>query len=244
MTLLQYVCLQLLGVPRYGKATKYEFKWRCPFCGRLTLRCLPHKPPHKDKWKCNGCVRMDGTGSHDEEGRWGDEMDLVTFVFAGSGRDPAEDYRSLVGRLGDLRRAYDLSGAARSNLTHKGSGYSGCNEGTISATKALGNRCSDCDGSGSESGSDGSGSGSGIALGAVESFSPRGSVAHPPATTELPWWWDPGLMEAGFYYMTWADYRVLIEAYVIQKALSVGVPIESLAAEVQRLRDLQTSRRE
>jgi hypothetical protein len=110
MTRLQYVCLQLLGAPKKGKATRYELKWDCPFCGRLTLRCLPSKRGCKDRWKCDGCIRREGTGRHDDTGRYGDAMDLLSFVFA-------EPYPALLTRERQLNREYERSGAAHLELT-------------------------------------------------------------------------------------------------------------------------------
>jgi hypothetical protein len=174
MTLLQWTCLQLLGVPEYGKATKYELKWRCPFCFRLTFRCLPHKPPHRDKWKCDGCIPSEGTGIHVADGRVGDEMDLITFVFA-------EPWHDLITRVNAMWQEYNRSGAAHARLTRHGSeaGYEG-HMGTSAYPHTQ--ICARLDvyagpaGSVEQAGAAAPGGGPGGL------FSPRGRVAPPPAT--------------------------------------------------------------
>jgi hypothetical protein len=173
MTLLQWTCLQLLGVPEYGKATKYELKWRCPFCFRLTFRCLPHKPPYRDKWKCDGCIPREGTGIHVADGRVGDEMDLIAFVFA-------EPWDALVARINAMWQEYSLSGAAAGRLTRHGleagyDGQKGWGKITPYPVPNLLDGSAESEGSAGLVGQGGSGAGAGGL------FSPRGCVAPPLA---------------------------------------------------------------
>lgn len=63
MIFLEYLARQLLGPPIVEGSDPY---WDCPSCqARSEFHIMPHKPPHKDRWKCFAC------------GKRGDAYDLL-----------------------------------------------------------------------------------------------------------------------------------------------------------------------
>jgi hypothetical protein len=88
MTLLEYVCDQLLGPSNYtvGNGESY---WHCPFCSSSRFHTRPSRSEYKDTWKCWSC------------GRWGDEDDLLQLFY------PREYRRHREERLRVLRSDFE-----------------------------------------------------------------------------------------------------------------------------------------
>jgi hypothetical protein len=94
MTVLQYVCGQLLGEPiREGAPGESYFD--CPFCGSSKFHTLPHRPEYKDRWKCWAC------------GERGDVFDLLAWAY------PHEDFGQRRNRLTFLQMDYERATGVR-----------------------------------------------------------------------------------------------------------------------------------
>ena len=110
MTFLEYVCERLMGPPANRGADRSW--WVCPFHADTnpSFCTLPHKPEHKDRWRCFGC------------GMRGDEADLMKELM------PGEDWGQRQSRLLVWRQDYEreapIRDAATTHLTNHRSGRS------------------------------------------------------------------------------------------------------------------------